>query len=214
MPGLGTVLLISAIGAALSAGASIYSAKKNYDATMATNAQNIDMQKATNAQAQYNLEHQHQIEMNDLRQAGLNPVLTATGGSGAGQAYLNAPQAKAPNLDLSGVGSAVNGLSHMATSAMMMEMMKSNNEARNQTLAAIADSKNAQSAANTALAVSAKNPYYDAKTQLLRKHLESYSSGSNGVNSAKTMEQAAKEFGMSEKEFKKMIHYNWVKQSK
>lgn len=207
----GTAMLIMALiglaSAGASAGAAVYSAKKNYDAQMQTNEQNIQMQNATNAQNQYNIEHAHQIEMEDLKAAGLNPVLTATGGSGAPIQALNSPKAVAPQMDLSGIGSAMSGLSHMATSMLMMNMMQENAQARNATLSSIAASKNAQSAANAAL-----------RAQTLEKiHVNKYGAsqnlnmGYNSANSAKFMEKAAKSFGMSPEEFQKMIHSKWVR---
>lgn len=151
----GTMMLIMALvglaSAGTAAGVSAYNNAKNIEYQKEANTQNIEFQREVNAQAQYNLEHQHQIEMNDLKEAGLNPILTVTGGSGAGQAYLNAPQVKAPQSDLSGVGTALSGLNHMASSMMMMAMLQQNNEARNATLAAIAKGNNATSAANAAL---------------------------------------------------------------
>lgn len=59
-------------------------------ATQQANEQQIALQRETNAQAQYNLEHAHQIEAADLQAAGLNPWLSV--GGGAQQANLQTAQ--------------------------------------------------------------------------------------------------------------------------
>ena len=114
--GLAIAAIISAI---LAAAGSATAAGLNYKAQKDTNAANAKAVKQTNAQAQYNTEHAHQIEMADLQAAGLNPVLTATGGSGAPMATLNSPKAVAPEVDLSGVSSAIQSMTHM----MMMSQL-------------------------------------------------------------------------------------------
>lgn len=139
--------VISAISAAVGAGL-------NYASTAKTSQSNIDMQNQTNKQNQYNIEHAHQIEMQDLKAAGLNPVLTATGGQGAPVSMLQSPKAQAPQLDLSGIGSAMSGLQHAMTMQMMMEMRGELSAERNATLSSIAKGHDAQSAANAALRAS------------------------------------------------------------
>jgi len=104
--------IISAVGAASAAGI-------NYASQQSTNASNQAAVAKTNAQNQYNLEHAHQIEMADLKAAGLNPVLTATGGQGAPMTAMQAPHAQAPSLDLSGVSNALQSMTHM----MMMSQL-------------------------------------------------------------------------------------------
>lgn len=111
--------LISAVGAASAAGI-------NYAQQKQTNDANINMQNAVNKQQQYNLEHAHQIEMADLQAAGLNPVLTATGGQGAPMVSMNSPRAQAPQVDLSGVSNALNSMIHMM---MMSELVDAKVEA-------------------------------------------------------------------------------------
>lgn len=203
-----TLLIIAIVGAATAAigsGASIYNNAKNIEYQEQANQQNIEFQREVNAQNQYNLEHQHQIEMADLQAAGLNPVLTATGGSGAGQAYLNAPQVKAPQMDLSGISSALSGAGHIVTSGMMMKMFSENNAARNATLSAIANSKNAQSAANAALR---------AQTTLDKNRMNNIFSnynlthqamkGRSAVSSAKQFQELADDY-LSDKEIDELL---------
>lgn len=199
------MLLLSIVGTVASAGASIGSAAMNKDSQEKTNAQNIQMQRETNAQNQYNIEHAHQIEMADLQAAGLNPVLTATGGSGAPIQSLNSPKAVAPQMDLSGVSSAMSGLTHMATMAMMMDMKDSIAQERNNTLTAIARGHDSTSAANAVLRNDSLNRLYQRKASTFATE------GSANVNSAKFMEDAAKQYGMSLKDFQKVLHAKWIK---
>ena len=110
--GIITALLIGAI---VSATASLAGAGINYASTAKASQANIDMQNQVNAQNQYNIEHAHEMEMADLKRAGLNPVLTATGGQGAPVSMLQAPKATAPQMDLSGIGTAMSGLQHALT---------------------------------------------------------------------------------------------------
>lgn len=109
----------SIIAAIIAAAGSATAAGLNYKAQQDTNASNQAAVAKANAQNQYNLEHAHQIEMEDLKAAGLNPVLTATGGQGAPMTAMQAPHAQAPSLDLSGVSSALNSMTHM----MMMSQL-------------------------------------------------------------------------------------------
>lgn len=205
MDPISIMLLLAIIGSVAGAGSSIASAAMNKDSQEKTNAQNIQMQRETNAQNQYNIEHAHQIEMADLQAAGLNPVLTATGGSGAPIQSLNSPKAVAPQMDLSGVSSAMSGLTHMATMAMMMDMKEAIATERNNTLTAIARGHDAQNAANAVL----KN---DTLNRLYQRKAASYiNEGASNINSAKIMSDAAKRYGMSVKDFKKVLHYNWIK---
>jgi len=125
-------LLIGSIVSGLAgAGASIAGSAINAKSQKETNEQNIEMQKQINAQSQYNAEHAHQIEMQDLANAGLNPVLTATGGNGAPLASLDAPKAQAPQVDLSGVSTALNGM--MNTMTMMALLNEKNHLLTEQT---------------------------------------------------------------------------------
>lgn len=133
---LGGLLALAAasIGSALIGG--IISKKQNdanIDYQNEANQQNIDLQKETNAQNQYNMEHAHQIEMKDLEAAGLNPVLTATGGQGAPLANISAPSVKAPQADYSGVSSAISSAINSMTMLTMANAMAKNNAALLQT---------------------------------------------------------------------------------
>lgn len=199
------MLLLSVIGTITGAASSGFQSAQNIKLQKETNAQNIEMQKEINAQNQYNIEHAHQIEMADLQAAGLNPVLTATGGNGAPIQSLNSPKAVAPQMDLSGISSAMSGLTHMATMAMMMDMKESIAAERNNTLTAIAKGHDSTNAANAVLRNDTLNRLYQ------RKAATYINEGASHVNSAKFMADAAKKYGMSVKDFKKVLSYNWIK---
>lgn len=139
-------LLIGSIVASLAgAGAGVYAGAKNYQAQQEANQTNLLLNEQANSAnydiAKLNNETQldiaknaHQYEMADLKAAGLNPVLTATGGQGAHIGSLNTPvmqagRVQAPQLDLSGLSSALNSMSHMMMMSMIMDgRMKMNNE--------------------------------------------------------------------------------------
>lgn len=129
---IGTLIALalgSIASAAIGAGISAKNNQDNLDYQKEANQQNIDLAREVNAQNQYNMEHAHQIEMKDLEAAGLNPVLTASGGSGAQLANLSTPNVKAPRSDLSGVGSAITSALNSLTMLTMASSMAKNNAA-------------------------------------------------------------------------------------
>lgn len=69
----------SIIGAGISAAASYLGSKKQADVTSATNQQQIDWQREA-------MQNRHQWEVEDLRKAGLNPILSANAGASTGGA--------------------------------------------------------------------------------------------------------------------------------
>lgn len=122
-------LIGTAIAGIASAGVAAYNNERNIDAQEEANEQNVKMQQETNEQAQYNAEHAHQIEMADLEAAGLNPVLTATGGNGAPLANISAPSQKPVVSDMSGVSSSISSMMNSMAMVMMASSMAKTNEA-------------------------------------------------------------------------------------
>lgn len=66
------------------------------------------------------MKNAHQWEVQDLRKAGLNPILSATGGNGAGS--FTAPSADTPDLDLASAAQAKESLK------LQNESIKNQNE--------------------------------------------------------------------------------------
>lgn len=187
---LALALIISGIasvaGAATSATVAGVNNAKNIEAQREANAQNIAYQKEVNDQNQYNLEHAHQIEMADLQAAGLNPVLTATGGSGASLQRLEAPSVQPIRSDVSGITGAINGMGSALQSMMMMSAM--------------ADMRKEISLSHdqTLLAMSGKRD--EVLNQLYKRKADAYSR-SNSANTLSTFSQQAQE----SKEIQEMI---------
>lgn len=127
--GLLALAIAGIASAAISATVSGIQNYQNINAQKEANEQNVKMQQETNAQNQYNIEHAHQIEMKDLEAAGLNPVLTATGGSGAPISQLQSPSVKPVQTDLSGINSAISSAMNSMTMMMMAKSMANTNQA-------------------------------------------------------------------------------------
>lgn len=67
------------LGAGISAAGSLFGSKKQADASSAVNQQQIDWQREA-------MQNRHQWEVEDLRKAGLNPILSANAGASTGGA--------------------------------------------------------------------------------------------------------------------------------
>lgn len=86
--------------------------QKNLDLQAAINLDNIEAARLNNVTAVDLANTAHQREVRDLRDAGLNPILSATGGNGAATPSLQSPNLDAPSLDRVDV---VNPLSQIAS---------------------------------------------------------------------------------------------------
>lgn len=95
--GLGSLYAGGSILSGLMGSASSdYAAKKGYDAQMATNELNYQIFKENMAWQERMANTAHQREVQDLRSAGLNPILSATGGSGAAVPNVASPSMVSP----------------------------------------------------------------------------------------------------------------------
>ncbi len=95
--------------AGVNSAASLYQASRSEDIAQ----QNLQQQMAWN---EYAAQHAHQWEMSDLKNAGLNPILTATGGNGA-SVHSITPQMP----DLTGYGNAVSNAFNVLSSFNQLE---------------------------------------------------------------------------------------------
>lgn len=148
--GILTGLLIG-LGALGSTAAGIYQADKNYKAQQEANATNIKLQEMANennimlqqqanaaamAESERNRAWQeemsntaHQREMADLKAAGLNPILAATGGATTGSggvATIDAPQVNSAKISapMMNLNSVTNLIQSLTTAALIGQYYK------------------------------------------------------------------------------------------
>lgn len=152
-------------GAAIGAASSDKAARLQYKAQQATNEQNYKIWRENVDWQTQMANTAHQREVADLRSAGLNPILSATGGSGAPVPNVASPTMVSP-------GSSVADKSALYMS-MVSDLMKSVNSASSiaQTISQVelnyAHKQNVD--ARTALEVGKGNPYQIA-VNALEKH--------------------------------------------
>lgn len=145
------------VGAAMQAGGSILSSALNFWSQERTN--NLSVRMANTA---------HQREMADLRRAGLNPILTATGGKGAPLPSLAAAKSENP---LSDAGATVASAGRLALDRKLVAAQLRQIDADTYAKLASVDEMASRIRANDAAAAAsranaglttAKTPYEDA----------------------------------------------------
>lgn len=90
----------------------------------------------------------HQREVDDLRAAGLNPVLSAMGGSGASSPSVSAPSVQQPHpLDVSGIYSAAKEIGRLVSGQIDAQIAKDKADANKATAEAASEAVKATNAA-------------------------------------------------------------------
>lgn len=95
--------------------------QKNLDLQAAINLDNIEAARLNNVTAVDLANTAHQREVRDLRDAGLNPILSATGGNGASTPSLQSPNLDAPSLDRVDVVNPLSEITSAVGQAMQYE---------------------------------------------------------------------------------------------
>lgn len=100
----------SYISSSMGAASSDRAAQLAYDAQIATNAMNYQIARENRKFQQQMYDTAHQREVKDLREAGLNPILSATGGSGSGVATQDMPTMVSPGSPKADTGALLSAM--------------------------------------------------------------------------------------------------------
>lgn len=174
---------VAVLGAGfLNTAGSLYANAVNSATQLKINDQNASLQYAINAdqieaarmnnQTAIELSNTaHQREVQDLRDAGLNPILSATGGSGAAVPSLDTPGLNAPTLSAPTVQNPLAGVSSALQQAIQVNDQHAINNARLANLGFTGD-KRADALNTLDIASQAQQVRNTARDEMLAKQSE------------------------------------------
>lgn len=120
--------------------------KANKEAVQDTNETNLQIAQENNAMQMDLAKNGISYKMNDLKNAGLNPILAAGGMSSPSATlstpHMQAPQAQAPQFDFSGIASAITAMNNSLLTEYITQNKTSMNEANNATKKSISEDRN------------------------------------------------------------------------
>jgi len=141
----------------------IFNNERNISAAQEANAQNMALSRENRDWSEKMTRNAHQLEVADLKAAGLNPVLSAGGGNGASVPSSAAAQVDAPKSDISSVSK---GLTEALHSQLMGAQVKK--ETANAISSGAQASVAAEKAKNEVEGGKAKNDWTRAQTMIAK----------------------------------------------
>lgn len=108
----------SLLGSSMASASSDRAAELAYQSQQETNALNFQMFRQNQQWQEKMANTAHQREVRDLREAGLNPILSATGGSGAATPNLATPTAVSPGSPVADKAAIYMGMANALTQSI------------------------------------------------------------------------------------------------